>query len=239
MSVVKKEVLYTGKAKTMYTTDDPELLITDFRDDTSAFDGVKKEKLQDKGRVNNKISAFIMEYLGSNGIPTHHVEKISDSECVVRRLTMIPLEGVVRNIAAGSLCRRLGIQEGLELSPPTFELFLKNDELHDPMVNQNHAIVFGWATQEQLDTILDYSLQINALLKKLLADAGLTLVDSKYEFGVGSDGKVYLGDEISPDSCRIWDSSSREILDKDRFRKDLGDVIKSYKIIAERLGIPD
>ena len=237
MSVTQKEQLYVGKAKTMYATDDPELLIADFRNDTSAFDGVKKAKLDDKGYVNNQISAFIMEHLAAGGVPTHFVEKLSSQQCVVRRLKMIPVECVVRNVAAGSLCRRLGIQAGRELDPPLFELFLKDDELHDPMVNREHALAFGWATSEQLDQMGELTLTINQLLKELLAKAGLILVDSKYEFGIASDGTMYLGDEISPDSCRIWDAKTREILDKDRFRQDMGNVIESYKEIAERLGI--
>lgn len=238
MPVIQKEQLYVGKAKTMYATDDPELLIADFRNDTSAFDGVKKAQLDDKGYVNNQISAHIMAYLGEHGVPTHFVEKLAPQQCVVRRLTMIPVECVVRNIAAGSLCRRLGIQSGLELEQPLFELFLKNDELHDPMVNREHVLAFGWATTEQLERMHELTLNINQLLKGLLAEAGLILVDSKYEFGVASDGTIMLGDEISPDSCRIWDAKTRTILDKDRFRQDMGNVIESYKEIAERLNIP-
>lgn len=237
MSVTQKEAIYEGKAKTMYATDDPELLIADFRNDTSAFDGVKKAKLDDKGLVNNLISAHIMTYLGEHGVPTHFVEQLSPQQCVVKKLRMIPVECIIRNVAAGSLCRRLGITEGLALDPPLFELFYKNDELHDPMINRDHALNFGWATKEELDEMRQLTLQINELLKTLFANAGLQLVDSKYEFGVGSDGKIYLGDEISPDSCRIWDAQTQEILDKDRFRKDMGGVVESYKAIAERLGV--
>ena len=237
MSITKKELLYKGKAKSMYTTDDPDVLITDFRNDTSAFNGIKKEALDDKGVVNNKISSFIMHYLAENGIPTHHIEQLSDHECVVKRLTMIPLEGVVRNIAAGSLCKRLGVEKGVVLDAPLFELFYKDDELGDPMVSEDHALAFGWATQQQLDTIKEYTLKINALLNDLFAKAGLTLVDSKYEFGIDKTGAVCLGDEISPDSCRIWETDTQKILDKDRFRQDLGDVIESYKVIAARLGV--
>lgn len=238
MSITAKEIIYQGKAKTMYATDDPDLLIADFRNDTSAFDGVKKAKLDDKGLVNNAINEWIMRHLADNGVPTHFVERISDQQCIVRKLQMIPVECVVRNVAAGSLCRRLGIQEGVDLDPPLFELFYKHDALHDPMINREHALAFGWATSDQLEAMHALTLKINLLLKQLLADAGLILVDSKYEFGVGSDGVIYLGDEISPDSCRIWDSKTREILDKDRFRKDMGSVIESYKEIANRLGVP-
>ena len=237
MSVIQKEAIYHGKAKTMYTTDNPELLIADFRNDTSAFDGVKKAKLDDKGLVNNHISAFIMQHLANSGVPTHFVERLSAQQCVVKKLKMIPVECVVRNVTAGGLCRPLGIEEAIELKTPLFELFYKSDEFHDPMINRDHAIAFGWATKEQLDQMYDYSLKINSVLKELFANVGLILVDSKYEFGVGGDGKIYLGDEISPDSCRIWDAKTRKILDKDRFRKDMGDVIESYKQIAERLGV--
>jgi phosphoribosylaminoimidazole-succinocarboxamide synthase len=237
MSVTQKEAIYEGKAKTMYATDDPDLLIADFRNDTSAFDGVKKEKFEDKGLINNLISAHIMNYLGENGVRTHFVEKLSDQQCVVKKLRMIPVECIVRNLAAGSLCRRLGIQDGRELDPPLFELFYKNDELHDPMINREHAINFGWATEDELNQMREITLKINQLLKELFAKAGLLLVDSKYEFGIGQDGEMYLGDEISPDSCRIWDAKTREILDKDRFRKDMGNVIESYKEIATRLGV--
>lgn len=237
MPLIKKEAIYTGKAKTLYATNDPKLLITDFRNDTSAFDGVKKAQLKDKGLVNNHISEFIMQQLEKSGIPTHFVERLSDQECVVKKLKMLPVECVVRNVAAGGLCRRLGIQEGLECNPPLFELFYKNDELHDPMINREHAIAFGWASASQLDQLYAYSLDINRVLKELLAKAGFILVDSKYEFGVGDDGKIYLGDEISPDSCRIWDEKTHEIFDKDRFRKDMGDVVEFYKKIAQRLGL--
>lgn len=237
MNLEKKQKLYSGKAKDLYETNDPELLIADFRDDTSAFDGVKMEKLAEKGNVNNRISAFIMQYLSEQGVPTHFVEALSSHETVVKRLTMIPLECVIRNIASGSLCRRLGVEAGKELDPPLFEFFLKNDELHDPLVTENHALSFGWATQQQMDQMQGYTLKINKLLQKLFADGGMILVDSKYEFGVGSDGQVYLGDEISPDSCRIWDAATGTVLDKDRFRKDMGQVIESYKEIAVKLGI--
>lgn len=237
MSIEKKETLYSGKAKSLYATNDPELVITEFRDDTTAFDGVKHEKLADKGEINNNISAYIMKVLADAGIPTHFVEVLSSTECVVRRLKMIPLESVVRNVAAGSLCRRLGITSGMPLNPPLYELFLKNDELHDPLVNENHAISFGWATREQLDRMRELTFEINEVLSDLFDKAGLLLVDAKFEFGMGSDGQVYLGDEISPDSCRIWDKTTHEPLDKDRFRQDLGNVVASYKRIAELLGV--
>lgn len=237
MKVKKEDLLYSGKAKSLFFTDQNDLLIAEFRDDTTAFDGAKHEKLADKGVVNNQISAFLMERLEEAGIPTHFECLLNDSESIVKKLKMIPLENVVRNIAAGSLCRRLGIESGLQLDPPLHELFLKNDELHDPMVTEQHAIVFGWATDNQLQKMKSLSYKINDVLKKIFREAGLLLVDAKYEFGIDKNGEICVGDEISPDSCRIWDAETKESLDKDRFRKDLGDVIPSYQKIAERLGI--
>ena len=236
MSFAKKKLLYSGKAKSLFETDQPDFLIAEFRDDTTAFDGEKHEKLADKGIVNNQINAHIMLALAKSGVPTHLEALLSPNEAVVRRLTMIPLECVVRNVAAGSLCRRLGIESKLPLSPPLYELFLKNDELHDPMINDNHAISFGWATREQLDQMRVLTLKINEVLSSLLADAGLQLVDAKFEFGI-SNGTLYLGDEISPDSCRIWDMKTQKPLDKDRFRQEMGGVVAAYQEIAYRLGI--
>jgi phosphoribosylaminoimidazole-succinocarboxamide synthase len=232
----KGELLYSGKAKSLYKTNDHDLLICEFRDDTTAFDGEKCEKFANKGKINNAISSHIMKYLASNGIQTHIHSYLSPWETVVKRLTMIPIESVVRNIAAGSLTRRLGIAEGLILDYPLCEFFLKNDSLHDPMINDEHAILFGWATKDQLDNIQDCSLKVNSLLVKLFQEAGLTLVDAKYEFGV-FNGSIMLADEISPDSCRIWDINTNEKLDKDRFRQNMGRVVESYQLIAERLGI--
>lgn len=233
----KQKLLYSGKVKSLYETDDPNLLLAEFRDDTTAFDGEKHELLSDKGKVNNAISAHIMRILAETGIPTHQVKVLSPTESLVKRLRMIPLECVIRNISAGSLCRRLGVEPNQQLDPPLFELFLKNDELHDPLVNHNHALSFNWATEAELQKMEEYTRKINQVLQDMLADAGMVLVDSKYEFGVDTDGNVCLGDEISPDSCRIWDANSLEPLDKDRFRKDMGGVIDAYKEIASRLGV--
>ena len=235
---IKKNALYKGKAKTLYATSNPDLLIAEFRDDTTAFDGGKKEALKDKGQVNHQLSNYFMQVLEKAGVPTHFVEQINATESQVKRLDMLPIECVVRNIAAGSLCRRLGVTEKQALTPPLFELFYKDDELHDPMINDHHAISFGWATKEQLQVMHKLSLKINEVLQALLAEAGLTLVDAKYEFGLYR-GEVVLGDEISPDSCRIWDAKTQKSLDKDRFRQDLGDVVSSYQEIANRLGITD
>ncbi|MFA5495460.1 MAG: phosphoribosylaminoimidazolesuccinocarboxamide synthase [Porticoccaceae bacterium] len=232
----KRNQLYAGKAKSVFTTDDPDRLVIVFRNDTSAFDGQKVEQLDRKGMVNNKFNAFIMEKLEAAGIPTHFERLLGDDEALVKRLEMIPVECVVRNVAAGSICRRLGVQEGLELDPPTFELFLKNDALHDPMINEYHIRSFGWARPEEVDTMKALTFKVNDILKELFAGAGMILVDYKLEFGV-FNGQVVLGDEFSPDGCRIWDSETREKLDKDRFRQDLGNVIESYELVGRRLGI--
>ncbi|OZG72212.1 phosphoribosylaminoimidazolesuccinocarboxamide synthase [Hahella sp. CCB-MM4] len=232
----KREELYSGKAKSIYKTDDADRFIMEFRDDTSAFDGVKKAQLSRKGMVNNKFNAFIMEKLSAAGVPVHFEKLLSDNESLVKNLKMIPVECVVRNVAAGSLCRRLGIKEGLALTPPTFELFLKNDELHDPMINEYHALAFGWATQEQLDRMKELTFKVNDVLKAMFAEAGMTLVDYKLEFG-SFQGEVVLGDEFSPDGCRIWDAETGEKMDKDRFRQDLGNVIEYYEEVGKRLGM--
>lgn len=228
--------LYRGKAKTVYTTDDPEMLIIHFRNDTTAFDGLKIEQLEDKGRINNLFNFFIMKKLEEQGVPTQIISLVSDNELLVKKLQMIPLECVVRNVSTGSVVKRFGVSEGIELNPPTFEFFLKSDTLHDPLVNDSLILSFGWATQEQIELMRKYSLQVNDILKKLFADAGLLLVDYKLEFGMTSDGKLTLGDEFSPDGCRLWDIKTRKKLDKDRFRQGLGGVIEAYKEVASRIG---
>ncbi|RUO21877.1 phosphoribosylaminoimidazolesuccinocarboxamide synthase [Aliidiomarina haloalkalitolerans] len=233
----KRDELYRGKAKTVFTTDNPDFLVLEFRDDTSAFDGEKVEQLARKGMVNNKFNYFIMEKLAAAGIPTQMEALLSDNECLVKKLDMIPVECVVRNLAAGSLVRRLGVQEGLELNPPTFELFLKNDALHDPMVNESHVATFGWATADQMAEMKRLTFAVNDVLKPLFANAGMLLVDYKLEFGV-FNGEVVLGDEFSPDGCRLWDKETRTKLDKDRFRQGLGGVVEAYEEVAQRLGVP-
>lgn len=232
----KREELYKGKAKSIYSTDDTDLFVMLFRNDTSALDGQRIEQLDRKGMVNNKFNAFIMAKLQEKGIPTHFVKLLSDTEVLVKKMEMIPVECVVRNLAAGSIVRRLGVTEGQELNPPTFELFLKNDELHDPMVNEYHVRSFGWASEAQLDRMKELTFQINEILKELFAAGGLLLVDFKVEFGLHK-GEIILGDEFSPDNCRLWDAKTREKLDKDRFRQNLGNVIESYELVGERLGI--
>lgn len=232
----KREELYAGKAKSVYRTDDPDRFVLVFRDDTSAFDGEKIEQLNRKGRVNNQFNAFIMEKLETAGIPTHFEGLLSPEESLVKKLDMVPVECVVRNISAGSLCKRLGIEEGLELTPPTYELFLKNDALHDPMVNESIAITLGWATTEELEQMKVLAYQVNDVLKNLFDQAGMLLVDYKLEFG-RADGAIVLGDEFSPDGCRIWDKDTRKKMDKDRFRQGLGDVIEAYEEVGHRLGM--
>ena len=233
----KGKELYSGKAKSVYETDDPDRLILHFRDDTSAFDGERVEQLSRKGKVNNKFNAFIMGKLQEAGIETHFEQLLGDEQVVVKRLDMIPVECVVRNLAAGSLCRRLGVVEGLELNPPVFEFFLKNDELHDPMINDYHIRSFGWATEEEIAAMKRLTFQVNDVLKKLFLDAGMLLVDYKLEFG-RFHHQIILGDEFSPDGCRLWDVETRKKLDKDRFRQGLGGVVEAYEEVAGRLGIP-
>ncbi|HEX6590782.1 MAG TPA: phosphoribosylaminoimidazolesuccinocarboxamide synthase [Moraxellaceae bacterium] len=232
----KRDLLYTGKAKSVYATDDADHVVILYRNDTSAFDGKKVEQLDRKGLVNNKFNAFIMDKLAAAGVPVHHEKLLSDTESLVKKLTMIPVECVVRNFAAGSLVRRLGVEEGKELNPPTFELFLKNDALGDPMVNEYHVRSFGWATDEQLARMKELSFQVNDVLKKLFADNGMLLVDFKLEFGL-FHGNIVLGDEFSPDGCRLWDKDTRKKLDKDRFRQGLGGVVEAYEEVAHRLGV--
>lgn len=232
----KRELLYSGKAKSVFSTDNPDYMVLEFRNDTSAFDGKRIEQLDRKGMVNNKFNAFIMSKLAAAGIPTHFERLLSDNESLVKRLQMIPLECVVRNIAAGSLCRRLGVEEGIDLVPPTFELFLKNDALGDPMVNEYHARSFGWVEEKHLNRMKELTFKVNDVLKQLFLDGGLLLVDSKLEFGL-FNGEVVLGDEFSPDGSRLWDVNTREKLDKDRFRQGLGGVVEAYEEVGRRIGI--
>jgi len=230
------EELYSGKAKSVYTSDKDDELILHFRNDTSAFDGVKVEQLDRKGMVNNKFNAYIMEHLEKHDVATHFLKLLSDDEALVRKLDMFPIECVVRNIATGSMCKRLGIEEGIDLSPPTFEFFLKNDELHDPMINEYHIDSFGWADAQSVAAMKEQTFKVNTILSKLFADAGMILVDFKLEFGL-QNGEIYLGDEFTPDGCRIWDVETREKLDKDRFRKDMGGVVEAYEQVAQRIGL--
>lgn len=234
--MLKQALLYTGKAKSVYETDDPDHLILVFRDDASAFNGEKIAQLERKGKVNNRFNAFIMQKLAEAGIETHFEKLLSPTEVLVKKLTMIPVECVIRNYAAGSLCRRLGIEEGTPLNPPTFELFYKDDALGDPMVNESQAITLGWATAEQLEQMKALTYKVNEVLSEIFANGNMMLVDFKLEFGL-FHGRVILGDEFSPDGCRLWDKDTKKKLDKDRFRQGLGDVVEAYEEVAARIGI--
>jgi len=232
----KRQQLYAGKAKSVYKTDDDDFVILSFRDDTSAFDGEKIEQLSRKGEVNNKFNAFIMEYLAKAGIPTHFERLLNANEALVKNMAMMPVECVIRNVASGSLCRRLGVEDGLELNPPVFEFFLKNDDLHDPMINEYHIETFGWSKSEDINKMKELTFKVNNLLKDLFAKAGMILVDYKLEYGLFK-GEVVLGDEFSPDGCRLWDAETGKKLDKDRFRQGLGGVIEAYEEVAQRIGV--
>ena len=232
----KVKEIAAGKAKSMFTTNNPDELVMEFRDDASAFDGKKRASLAGKGAVNNQFNAFIMNYLGNNGIEHHLINLIDNTHSVVRSLDMFPIECVIRNRATGSICKRLGTKDGLILKKPLFEFFLKDDDLGDPLINRNHIVSFGWAKDDQLDEMIKISHEVNDLLTKLFSNSGMILVDFKLEFGV-SNNKILLGDEFTPDGCRLWDDQTLEKLDKDRFRQDLGDVIESYHMVAHRLGM--
>ena len=232
----KQKLLAQGKAKSMYETDSENVLLMEFRDDASAFDGKKMSALNNKGKVNNQFNAFILDLLEKEGIATHFIETISTHESLVKKLDMFPIECVVRNRATGSLCRRLGVEDGLILDPPLFEFFLKDDALGDPLINENHILSFKWASQSDIDEMKRLTFQVNVILRELFDKANLILVDYKLEFGK-FEGRVLLGDEFTPDGCRLWDKDTLEKLDKDRFRQDLGDVIESYQEVANRLGI--
>lgn len=232
----KHAELYRGKAKTVYTTDNPDLLILEFRNDTSALDGERIEQFDRKGMVNNKFNHFIMGKLEAAGIPTQMEHLLSDTEILVKKLDMVPVECVIRNRAAGSLVKRLGVEEGMVLNPPIFDLFLKNDAKHDPMINESYCETFGWVSRENLAEMKRLSYIANDVLSRLFDDAGLILVDFKLEFGLYK-GQVVLGDEFSPDGSRLWDKETLDKMDKDRFRQSLGGLIEAYEEVARRLGV--
>lgn len=235
MTVQKTDLIYKGKAKSVYNTDHPDYVIMHFRNDASAFNGERMASLERKGAVNNLFNTFIMNKLAEAGIETHLEEQLSDTEALVKRLVMLPVECVVRNHAAGGLVKRLGLTEGQALVPPTFELFYKDDKLGDPMLSESTAVALGYATQEQLDEMKRLSYKVNEVLGALFDQGGLMLVDFKLEFGV-FQGRLVLGDEFSPDGCRLWDKETKKKLDKDRFRQDLGDVVEGYEEVARRIG---
>lgn len=233
----KQNLIYTGKAKSVYETDHEDFLILHFRNDASAFNGEKVASLDRKGKVNNRFNAFIMQKLSEAGIETHFEQQLSDDEVLVKRLKMIPVECVVRNYAAGGLMKRLGLTEGLPLMPPTYELFYKDDKLGDPMLSESTAIALGFATSDELEQMKALTYKVNEVLSQLFDEAGLMLVDFKLEFGL-FHGRIVLGDEFSPDGCRLWDKETRKKLDKDRFRQGLGDVVEGYEEVARRIGVP-
>ncbi|MBP5208016.1 MAG: phosphoribosylaminoimidazolesuccinocarboxamide synthase [Clostridia bacterium] len=233
--MVKIKQLYEGKAKKVYETDDPQYLIVSYKDDATAFNGLKKGTIAGKGVINNRMSNRLMKMLENNGVPTHYVEELSDRDTVVRRVSIVPLEVIIRNISAGSFSKRYGVEEGIVFARPTIEFSYKNDELGDPLLNDDHALALGLATEEEIAEIKRLAFRVNDVLKQFWAGCGVTLVDFKLEFGRLPDGKIILADEICPDTCRLWDSKTKEKLDKDRFRRDLGGVEDAYAEIMRRL----
>ena len=231
----KQQQLYEGKAKKVFATEDPELLIVSYKDDATAFNGLKKGTITGKGVINNQMSNRLMTLLESKGIPTHLGQELNARETLVKKVSIVPLEVIVRNIAAGSFSKRYGVEEGVVFDAPTLEFSYKNDTLGDPLLNTRHALALKLATPAEIKTIEDYSLRINEILKEFWAGCGVTLVDFKLEFGRLSEGTIVLADEISPDTCRLWDSATKEKLDKDRFRRDMGGVEEAYATIMARL----
>lgn len=233
---MEKTLLHKGKAKSVYTCQDIAQVVIEYRDDATAFNGDKHAVLQDKGRVNNLFNAYIMEKLEAQGVKTHFIKRLNDHQSLMKKLEIIPVECVIRNIAAGGICKRLGIERGARFISPVFEYFLKNDALGDPMINHSHILSFQWATEAELNTMQQQTFKINTILSEFFDAAGFTLVDFKLEFG-RYDNQVILGDEFTLDGCRLWDKNTQEIFDKDRFRQDLGDVIDHYKAVSKRIGL--
>ncbi len=231
----KKEQLYEGKAKKVYATDDPNLVIVSYKDDATAFDGLKKGTISGKGAINNQMTNFLMGQLEKAGVPTHFVEELSERETVVKKVSIVPLEVIVRNVSAGSFAKRFGVEEGIVFDAPTIEFSYKNDDLHDPLMNAYHAVALKLADWEEIEQIKKYAFAVNDFLKKTLLECGVTLVDFKLEFGKTADGTIVLADEISPDTCRFWDAKTGEKLDKDRFRRDLGNVEGAYQEMMHRV----
>jgi len=232
----KGELLYEGKAKQVYATADPDYVIVHYKDDATAFDGKKRGTITGKGELNNRMTAIFFALLAEAGIPTHFVRQLSERDQVVRRVKIVPIEVVVRNIAAGSLSKRLGLPEGQDLPHPIVEFYYKSDELGDPLINDDHIAILNLAAPEQLAEMRARALAINAILRDYLAQRRVLLVDFKLEFGIDREGQLLLADEISPDTCRFWDADTREKLDKDRFRRDLGGVEEAYQEMLRRLG---
>ncbi len=234
-NIEKKEQLYEGKAKKVYATNDPDLVIVDYKDDATAFNGEKKGTIAGKGVINNKMTNFMFKMLEKEGVPTHLVEEISDRETIVKKVSIVPLEVIIRNVAAGSFSKRMGVEEGKQLLCPILEYSYKNDNLGDPFINDYYALALGIATKEELDTIAKYAFKVNEFMVKFFKGLNIDLIDFKIEFGKTSDGTIILADEISPDTCRFWDSTTHEKLDKDRFRRDMGGVEEAYQEIMKRL----
>ena len=235
MSYERQEQLYEGKAKKVYATSDPQVVIVSYKDDATAFNGLKKGTIAGKGVINNRVTNYMMKLIEEQGIPTHFVEELSGTDTVVKKVSIVPLEVIIRNIAAGSMAKRLGLEEGLVLKCPVFELSYKDDDLCDPMINESHVLAMGYATEEELNTIKSYALKINEIMKEFFLKINVELVDFKLEFGKTSDGTIVLADEISPDTCRFWDVRTHEKLDKDRFRRDLGNAEGAYQEMMRRI----
>ena len=232
----KKELLYEGKAKKVFTTEDPEVVVVDYKDDATAFNGEKKGTIVGKGAINNRMSNHIFKMIEKEGVPTHLVEELSDRETAVKKVEIVPLEVIVRNVAAGSFSKRMGVEEGRELLCPILEFSYKNDDLGDPFINDDYALALGLASQEEIDKIKSYTKTVNQVMKEYFLSLGLRLIDFKIEFG-RFHGDILLADEVSPDTCRLWDVKTNEKLDKDRFRRDLGNVEEAYEEVFKRLGI--
>ena len=231
----KLEQLYEGKAKKVYATEDPNVVIVSYKDDATAFDGLKKGTITGKGAINNQMTNYLMQQLEKAGVPTHFVEQLSERETAVKKVSIVPLEVIIRNISAGSFAKRYGVEEGIVFDEPTIEFSYKNDDLGDPLLNTYHALALKLATQQEIDLIKKYAFMVNDLLKGFMKEIGIDLVDFKLEFGKTSDGAIVLADEISPDTCRLWDETTHEKLDKDRFRRDLGGAEEAYEEVMRRL----
>lgn len=227
--------LYEGKAKKVYSTNDENLVIVSYKDDATALDGLKKGTISGKGAINNRMSNFLMQILEKNGVPTHFVEELNDRETVVKKVSIVPLEVIIRNISAGHFAQRYGVEEGIVFDEPTIEFSYKNDDLHDPLLNAYHALALKLATKEEIENIKNMAFKINDTLKEYFSKLGVTLVDFKLEFGKTADGTIVLADEISPDTCRFWDAETNEKLDKDRFRRDMGGVEDAYNEMMRRV----
>lgn len=231
----KKELLYEGKAKRVFTTDDPNVLMVDYKDDATAFNGLKKGSISGKGAINNRVTNFMMMLLEKEGVPTHFVEELSERQTLVKKVSIVPLEVIIRNISAGSFAKRYGVEEGIVFSKPTIEFSYKNDDLGDPLINSYHALALNLATKEEIETIKEMAFKVNEVMKAFFGKINVDLVDFKLEFGRLDDGSIVLADEISPDTCRFWDSRTHEKLDKDRFRRDMGNVEGAYQEMMKRI----